>query len=56
MWFYEMLTKTIVEATIENIVAGIYCLGWDDMSIALPKNEVFPSREALCEHYRKIFE
>lgn len=56
VWFYEMLSKAIVEAEIKDIVAGIYCLEWDNYSVALPKSEIFPSREALCEHYRKIFE
>lgn len=27
-----------------------------DLPYTLFKQEVFPTREALCEHYRKIFE
>lgn len=56
VWFLESLTKTIVCANIDKIIAGVYCLSWDDYSVALPESEIFPTREALCEHYRKIFE
>lgn len=35
----------VVVGSFKNVV-GMFCLGFD----------CFPSREALCEHYRKIFE
>lgn len=37
--------NTVVAGSFRNFV-GVFCLGVD----------CFPTREALCEHYRKIFE
>lgn len=46
-----------------NLLPGIYtqesCCGFLDSGISirlLMPYPVFPTREALCEHYRKIFE
>jgi len=36
---------TVVAGSFRNFI-GVFCLGFD----------CFPTREALCEHYRKIFD
>lgn len=56
VWFYDVFTQTIVEGTIKSVEFDIYFVDSDYARTVLLESECFPTREALCEHYRKIFE
>lgn len=55
VWWYDARTQTIEcsEAISVNEHGGIVYTY--DKAFGLGR-EAFPTREALCEHYRKIFE
>lgn len=69
VWYFEHITELIVESEVVRIcrvgkhkILEVY----DPLrSVApfimtpvrcVPAERAFPTREALCEHYRKIFE
>lgn len=57
-WVYFNMPQEIAECEIVRDLD----MGWDvktkfrDRPYYFLKREVFPTREALCAHYRKIFE
>lgn len=55
MWWFDAMTQTIECNTIiyVNERAANVCTYDKILQIG---REGFPTREALCEHYRKIFE
>lgn len=61
MWFYDPIGKAPAYGECEEIYNGnfglVYIVRIKSRQLVLfYTNEVFPTREALCEHYRKIFE
>ena len=61
VWFYHPIEKNAVCGECLDFYKGFQ--GWvcvtkykDFPPMCLYSDEVFPTREALCEHYRKIFE
>lgn len=62
VWVFNYATKKIEQVKVAAMTvdgsSGIYMRGGDfgyAVSFRL-YYDAFPSREALCEHYRKIFE
>ena len=65
-WVYLNLVQAIQEVTVREVRDDMVDVAWDftdddrgeirHCSMNLFATEVFPTREALCEHYRKIFE
>lgn len=69
VWYFEHVTERIEECEIVRIRRmgkhkilevkdSLHAVAPFDISPvwSVLANRVFPSREALCEHYRKIFE
>ena len=64
VWFYMNITEEIVVATVTDVfktpVGKTFIqIRFDEGGTVgglTPNFDVFPTREALCEHYRKIFE
>lgn len=61
VWFYNPVEKTAVCGVCLDFYDGFQgrvCVTKYKNFPPMPLyvNEVFPTREALCEHYRKIFE
>lgn len=65
VWVFDSLAQEIKDCTIVgyrslgNIKEWTICFNDDPEKVAFygfRDIELFPTREALCEHYRKIFE
>lgn len=64
VWFYMNITEEIVSATVADVFKTpngntFIQIRFDEGGTVgglKPNFDVFPTREALCEHYRKIFE
>lgn len=69
VWFFEHITEKITESEVVRVygVADYKVLEVKDpLHVVAPfairpvrcvaESRAFPTREALCEHYRKIFE
>lgn len=64
-WVYLNLEQRIQNGTITEINNTVTLVSWDYTDSKgevhhcstwfFTANELFPTREALCEHYRKIF-
>ena len=65
-WVYLNLAQAIQEVTVREVRGDMVDVVWDftddrgeihhcSMNF-FATTEVFPTREALCEHYKKIFE
>lgn len=58
VWVFDATHQKIVSIKViqggENVVAAGKFPG--DIGLFCPGFDCFPTREALCEHYRKIFE
>ncbi len=62
VWVFNYATQKIEQVRVAAMTAdgssGIYMRG-GDFGYAVPFRpyyDAFPTREALCEHYRRIFE
>ena len=64
-WVYLNMVQAIQEVTVREVHGCVVDVVWDYTDdggeihhcfMGLLATEVFPTREALCEHYRKIFE
>lgn len=58
VWIFDnyaqrIISKKVIEVGEESVIAGEFpgFVGFFRLDI-----DAFPTREALCEHYRKIFE
>lgn len=58
VWVFHSGTQQIKEVPALNVVEYPYSVVWitTEFECGILNRDVFPTREALCEHYRKIFE
>ena len=62
VWVFNYATQKIEQVKVASMTvdgkSGIYMRGGDfGYAVSFrPYYDAFPTREALCEHYRKIFE
>ena len=63
VWVFDAEWQKIRKVTIVEECLPVYQIGlryrvrfYDGSTEQFNSSEVFPTREALCEHYRKIFE
>ena len=58
VWVFDAIHQKIVSLRViqggENAVTAGHSP--KDVGLFIPNFDCFPTREALCEHYRKIFE
>jgi hypothetical protein len=63
VWVFEAEEQKIVKVTIDEVLLPVYHIGlryrvrFDNGAMdQFEPSALFSTREALCEHYRKIFE
>lgn len=56
VWYLDTARQQIASSIVTNVIHG-ECVGIETSgNFFLLGHDGFPTREALCEHYRKIFE
>lgn len=57
VWYFNSGTQKIANDVVTDVFKGETLIGIETRtSFLLLGIDGFPTREALCEHYRKIFE
>jgi hypothetical protein len=58
VWFFYAATQAIMAALAQEVIEYPSGSVWivTELECGILNRDIFPTREALCEHYRKIFE